>query len=1056
MNIKKPTLFNIKELQNSKKNRKEVLQDSGFKTIQAVKKEYGFSDAEQAYDYLFYNNKLQIQELNKEFLKKFKKDNEKYLKFKFDKEQTELKEKKQEKLLEKRKGYSNQIIKLDDLNFKIQKWNKLNNKKDKPFEITISSGKVDITKNFKFNSLAHFINWLAKMDQKGSNDDYKVNSGDIIHKKSSAFVIKLKKEIAIARASDNKKIEKELKKQLKQHLITVADQKAKQEAFNDKFFENIKSVFDTLIINNIKIIGGGCNKHTTTDKQLKTSFYEFELYNPCSRQDNCLFKCLAHITDEVIDIKKYRNLTALKGKIDIADAYKIIKAFTDKQIEIIDFTDIPELSTDIIYILLKDEHYYVIEKFTEILKKHISTKRGTIEFDIETRPTEKFHLIKASNTKSFILKDAITCAHIIKYKATESQKITFKTNEKTSTRQFIDWLNKETLNGRTYNILAHNGGNFDFYFIVNILTEQELRDTQIQMRGITIIGINYRGHLFKDSYCFLTFGLDSLSKNFKVTNGKITELIVNGEQITSTQLCFYKPDLTFEQFLELEFSDPDFWKQYIKYCMYDCIALHEIWTKFTKCVNDLISSINPYLLKSCPLMSTNTIGSHSKKLLNELNKESGNGDMFGKHKKMLDLFINGNKEKYQFLCKFKRGGISHCNKAGKHTTGITGVDIASQYPASLIYAKIPVGLSHWTEKYNPFFKGFYHLKNLVFSTEYTFKPIASIKDNGVLNWTNDNINEIYLDSYTIQYLKDNYGLLTFDVVSGLVSSQDITADKLFGLYVNTFYTEKKHQDELKKTDDPSYNPALRETIKLYLNSLTGKLVEDPSAHYSLKVIQGLLAADKYEGNSNNRVIQDDLDLQKMPKHQFNGIEVVKDICENEGKINDWIIAGIMVYSYSKRLLFEYIKCLPNNSNDVIHVETDSIYFSNKLQSQFLENVDNYVGSYPCKMGDDLGNLKIEKSTSEGQIAYFLGKKFYHITNESGSITKVKGIPQQTIDKYGNKIKLVDTILFESIYNGNEETRSFQTLKKNLFSEKSTISYHTMTRTIRGNQSYKLY
>jgi hypothetical protein len=108
------------------------------------------------------------------------------------------------------------------------------------------------------------------------------------------------------------------------------------------------------------------------------------------------------------------------------------------------------------------------------------------------------------------------------------------------------------------------------------------------------------------------------------------------------------------------------------------------------------------------------------------------------------------------------------------------------------------------------------------------------------------------------------------------------------------------------------------------------------------------------------------------------------------------------------------------------------------------------------MGDDLGNLKIEKSTSEGQIAYFLGKKFYHITNESGSITKVKGIPQQTIDKYGNKIKLVDTILFESIYNGNEETRSFQTLKKNLFSEKSTISYHTMTRTIRGNQSYKLY
>jgi hypothetical protein len=35
--------------------------------------------------------------------------------------------------------------------------------------------------------------------------------------------------------------------------------------------------------------------------------------------------------------------------------------------------------------------------------------------------------------------------------------------------------------------------------------------------------------------------------------------------------------------------------------------------------------------------------------------------------------------------------LSHCHQAGKHISGTTGVDIVSQYPASLIDAYIPTG-----------------------------------------------------------------------------------------------------------------------------------------------------------------------------------------------------------------------------------------------------------------------------------------------------------------------------------------------------------------------------
>ena len=50
---------------------------------------------------------------------------------------------------------------------------------------------------------------------------------------------------------------------------------------------------------------------------------------------------------------------------------------------------------------------------------------------------------------------------------------------------------------------------------------------------------------------------------------------------------------------------------------------------------------------------------------------------------------------------------------------------------------------------------------------------------------------------------------------------------------------------------------------------------------------------------------------------------------NTDKYNDWIIAGVMVYSYSKRLLFEYIRCLPEDSDSVIHIETDGVYFDTR-------------------------------------------------------------------------------------------------------------------------------
>jgi hypothetical protein len=225
-------------------------------------------------------------------------------------------------------------------------------------------------------------------------------------------------------------------------------------------------------------------------------------------------------------------------------------------------------------------------------------------------------------------------------------------------------------------------------------------------------------------------------------------------------------------------------------------------------------------------MSSTTIGSHSKKIIVEINKFKS---VINKNKKDLETFTGVytedkerkiNKEKYEFLCKFKRGGISTCNQAGKHLSGITGVDIASQYPASLIYSKIPTGESEWIYDYDKKKYGFYLITDIVFDS-YLLKPVASAIKDESLNWATNDMKELYIDSYMLDYVINNYGLKKFKVVKGLVSNQDILGSKIFGSYINTFYNEKKQQDAyLKSKDFLNYNEALRTTIKFYLNSLT--------------------------------------------------------------------------------------------------------------------------------------------------------------------------------------------------------------------------------------------
>lgn len=698
------------------------------------------------------------------------------------------------------------------------------------------------------------------------------------------------------------------------------------------------------------------------------------------------------------------------------------------------------------YIMIDNNHYYDILSAKE-KEENKKLERGLLFWDIETRPDyNNFRIIKSVkdkksvDIKTYCLVDTITHIWYKGVREKSYKKLSFETDigGKTSIRKFIDWINDEMNNTkpRYYRCYAHNSSRFDNFFLLAGMTRTETLCCEIVYRGISLVSLNFNETLFKDTCCFLTASLKSLCKSFKIKNKKQTEFEYNGEKMTNEQLCFYKPELSINEFMELKEKEPKFWELYNEYCLYDCISLQEIWEKFTISFDKICDDINPYIKRYCSLSarSVSTIGGLAKKMINTLNQRNCH---YEKHIKFYEFddkefsFMRENlgvNSKYEFIRKFVRGGISHGNQLGIHKKPIVSYDITSEYPSAMNYMRIPTNNSSFVKYYATHFKGFYHLVNLQFKKDCKkFKPIAEKDDDDILNWnTGDYIKEAYLDTYMIEYLKKEFGLISFEVVIGLVSNQDVSASKLFGKYVMGLFNGKALQDELKEMNNPDYNPALREAIKLFLNSVTGKLVER-TENYKNKIYTTNEAKKKY------------YDV---------GIE------ENDGGTeNYWLICGIIVYSWSKTLLFDYINCLPNGSDDAINVETDSIYFHKENEEKFIENLKKKENNI-IRIGSNLGNIK--KESEVNSTSYFIRKKVYKCGDDYKNM-KCKGIPSTTIDDYGNTKKLFDEDMFIKLANGEKVKFEFKTLKKNLYG-KTEITTHTSIKEVTplDKDTYKIY
>jgi hypothetical protein len=882
-----------------------------------------------------------------------------------------------------------------------------------------------------------------------------------------------------------------------------------EEAFGEVFMD-------------IEPIAGGCFRSVNKDCQTRTRMvndYKLTTFSPSARNNNCAFECLRHLASKLSLVIKQNDL-ALRKMVHLkpyteVPCTELLALYTslipNRRLVIIiedEFNEpIDMTSTD--YILLHDHHYMVVESY-EIMPKAKKAKmqRGVLAFDFETRPSFSDPYVMVRTTKDPItnkvtkteterhrLVDTICHARFTRNgdrtdlsSSTGLRHEHFTTNRTASSaRQFIDWLKNEFLtHNRTYQIVAYNGSRFDYYLLLGAMTKEEtlMLEPWLRLRGKAIIGFQLYGCYFKDPNLFLMGSLEKNCGEFKLECTKQVEFTMsNGMRLDNRQLCYYRPELDVWDFIDLQRSDHEFWRLYMTYCDLDAASLYELWKRFREEADNLTFKMGGNkLLAKCRLINSNTIGGHAKKLLTALNQDSVayrhyEAFFFGHRPERhwnKKAFEDSVRDRYNLVSKCKRGGISHCNQPGRHEESVVGVDIVSQYSTALMNMLIPVGSSKLVTEYEADMHGYYEVRSLRFAEDdLRFRCVAYAppKDNYILSpgpnskkvkdvtlkwqhpWNDGQTDNesVFLDSQMLKYLREECGLTSFKVVRGYVSKQCIKGEQLFGRYVTPLVAEKVHQDRLKKQDElnksapAECNMAMREVCKLLLNSLTGKLVEDFSKYHRLK----------FTTDDDPKAFAD-----------VNGVKVAKvDDVEGARKgllldLNVWVGAGVCVYSYSKILLWKYINLLPRQSEDVIHVETDGIYFPTRCLATFKANLCSlpHDPAFPLAIGDALGNVKVEYE-SVGP-SYWLGKKFYALKHVKGGETcevmRLRGVVPKTIAEDGSSVKVVKWSIYERVYQRETVSVDFATLTKAFYGGKVHIQAHRTQREVRPMCVYGSY
>ena len=466
--------------------------------------------------------------------------------------------------------------------------------------------------------------------------------------------------------------------------------------------------------------------------------------------------------------------------------------------------------------------------------------------------------------------------------------------------QFIKWIMANEAD-TFFTFVGFNNANFDNFILLDALLRYNddcISVSEVFYNGSQLLNFKLSGrHSTFDIHKHLMGSLSANCKSFKINccakksfnHDKAQQLHENNELIAFI-------------------TDNEELKEYNEF---DVLATAVLFCKYRQALKD-IEATKKY---ADDLHNVKTIGSLIYKVF-EASKEQKKFEL----PKM-------EYQQYSDLQKCKIAGrVELFNGVQKVEERLVSTDVCSLYPYVMSVAPVyyPCGKLITTDKYmGDDVLGFYYCdidqSNL---KAMNLPKIYARKTDIENNWDYDGVLENYLISNVIIGLLKKFNCKVV-IKNGFYFTEKKKSCDMFDFLLD-FMKAKNDQDTLNKKKDDAYNPALRETLKLLMNSLSGKVIEGLHTEKTVDVN----SVAEYE-KIKQKAISINF-INTIGDKIFMTYEVdAEGVCRKSQRP---IYLGVYIYDYAKRYMYEnsYSKV---GLNQLLYTDTDASKFR---YSKFLE------------------------------------------------------------------------------------------------------------------------
>jgi hypothetical protein len=580
-------------------------------------------------------------------------------------------------------------------------------------------------------------------------------------------------------------------------------------------------------------------------------------------------------------------------------------------------------------------------------------------------------------------------------------------------KQLSDYLFREspTQDEKKY-LIGYNNSRFDNYFLLKQAFRNNDYVGYTRFAGNSIISASVNKFVVRDLCRILNMPLDKACKDFKIAMPKLTNAIKHHH----IQLQYIKGDLN-QYIAEMH-------NTIRTYVIRDCVCLVELYKSTKESTQQLlhVDVENYYTLAGMSYAAF-------KKTIDEKNLPVLNKD-HERHDRFVRKAIVGGRAQMQ------------CTKRTQND--LYAIDCVSLYPYVMMNREYPIGMPIDTNEYIPNKIGVYHV-TVRSQQEHTLNVIPLRDENTRrLNWSYKGEIQCVLSSVDIECLKRHGGCV--DVHDGIYWEK--TTNKLFDQYFKPLIAEKMKQDHYKETNDPRYNPAVRETTKLKMNALSGKLAQ--KLH-----------------NTVTSIMRNASDVDRFYTSTIPGTQTFVRLGSAyiaQGKKNAMAttpcVYGVLIYAYAREHMYESV--LKHLSPEELYgMDTDSAF----ITKECLERID------PMLIGSDFGQFKIEVGDCDG---IFIAPKCYAfyiddytmIDEDDKTITikHKKGVTTYDKDKIiiDSENKFIVKARFKGVAIGkdvvvseSEEEDKIELYKKYHDTRSKRLGLHSYEKLLNDNECYVL-